>query len=78
MAKNKDLTDGSGSDTVDLTASPDAFELSLDEFCTRLSAKERTVELIGGFHATELAAGRIKDSADAFDSRFRSFVNQPA
>lgn len=52
--------------------------LSLDEFCTRLSAADRRVELIGGFHAMEVKAGRTKDIESAFKARFDGFVNQPA
>ena len=54
------------------------FELSLDEFCARLSAADRRVELIGAFHATERAAGRVKDFEAAFAGRFVAFVNSPA
>lgn len=55
-----------------------AFPLSLDEFCSRLSQTDRRVELIGGFHADELAAGRVKDTEEAFAVRFIKFINQPA
>lgn len=54
------------------------FQLSLDEFCTRLSGTDRRVELIGAFHSAERAAGRSKDYEGAFAGRFVAFVNQPA
>lgn len=59
-------------------AAPGDFPLTLDEFCTRLSQSDRRVELIGGFHAHERAAGHTKDVETAFAARFVSFVNQPA
>lgn len=57
---------------------PEAFPLTLDEFCAQLSSEDRRVELIGGFHATERAAGRTKDLASAFKARFDEFVVRPA
>lgn len=54
------------------------FELSIDEFCTRLSAEDSRVELIGAFAATEKAAGRTQDTETAYRERFAQFVNQPA
>lgn len=56
----------------------DAFPLTVDEFCSRLSVSDRRVELIGAFHATEKAAGRVKDLESAFRSRFEAFINSPA
>lgn len=54
------------------------FPLTLEEFCTRLSQSDRRVELIGGFHAMERAAGNTKDVESAYQARFEAFVNQPA
>ena len=56
----------------------DAYELPLDEFCTRLSASDKRVEMIGGFHATEKKAGRLKDYETAYAARFAAFQTQPA
>jgi hypothetical protein len=53
------------------------FEQTLDEFCAQLSSGDRRVELIGGYHATERAAGRIKDLPSAYAARFTSFVTAP-
>jgi hypothetical protein len=52
--------------------------LSLDEYCTRLSASDRRVELIGAFHSEEAAAGRTVDTAPAYSARFDQFINRPA
>lgn len=55
-----------------------AEELTLNEFCTRLSITDRRVELIGGFHRAETLAGKVKDTEDAFSARFVEFCNAPA
>ena len=55
-----------------------AYELTLDEFCTRLSREDRRVEMIGGFHHTEKQAGRLKDSDAAYAARYAAFQTQPA
>jgi hypothetical protein len=36
--------------------------ITLDEFCTRLSATDRRVEMIGAFNHVEKKVGRIKNS----------------
>jgi hypothetical protein len=51
--------------------------MTLEEFCTRLSKNDKRVELIGGFHHSELAAGRIKDAESEFQTRFAAFVTKP-
>lgn len=57
---------------------PQAFDLTVDEFCARLSATDRRPELIYAFSRDELRAGRVKDSTANFTSRFASFANRPA
>lgn len=64
-------------------AKPDApsetsQQLTLTEFCIRLSQHDKRVVLIGGFEATERKAGRIKDSEAAYQARFAEFTNKPA
>lgn len=59
------------------TAATEAGELSLVEFCTRLSATVRRPELISGFEFTERRAGRVKDTAEAFQARFEKFGKTP-
>lgn len=56
----------------------DSFALTLDEFCQQLSKTDRRVALIGGFHSTEKRAGRIKDTAAAYQARFADFIKKPA
>lgn len=59
------------------TTNEQAVELTLDEFCMRLSNKDRRVEMIGGFHAHEKAAGRVKGGESDFQQRYDDFINKP-
>lgn len=52
-------------------------EISLIEFCTRLSATVRRPELISAFEYSERLDGRIKDTAEAFQARFETFGKTP-
>lgn len=54
------------------------FPLSLAEFCQRLSATDKRVELIGAFHHVEKAAGALQDTSANYSARFEAFANQPA
>lgn len=63
------------------SAAPDEVArapVSLDEFCVRLSNTDRRVEMIGGFAASERAAGRTMDAESAFATRYAAFVTKPA
>lgn len=75
MAKNQDEQPVKP-DVV--SPAPADFPLSLDEFCQRLSATDKRVELIGAFHYFEKVAGRTQDTSDKYTARFEAFVNQPA
>jgi len=55
---------------------PDSFPLTLDEFCAQMSAVDDRVELIGGFHASELASGNVKDTSKNYKLRFSVFSNK--
>jgi len=57
---------------------PQADEITLTEFCTRASQRDRRVELLGGFHSAETRAGRVKDTEAAFADRLTAFATQPA
>jgi hypothetical protein len=52
-------------------------ELTLDEFCIRLSVVDRRPELLSGFHFTETRAGHLKDVESAYRDRFAVYVNTP-
>ena len=60
------------------TTAPDSFDLTLKEFCTRLSKTDKSVEMIAGFNYSETQAGRLKDSEGNFMSRYAAFQTQPA
>ena len=53
------------------------FPLSLDEFCSQISITDKRVEAIGAFHATEKAAGRVKDTFPAYSGRYTAFLAKP-
>lgn len=57
---------------------PQTFDLTVDEFCTRLSATDRRPELIYAFSKDEKRAGRVKDSEANFTARFGAFAKRPA
>lgn len=55
----------------------ESFELTLDEFCLRLSSKKIGPELIGGFHHAMVAGGKFKTSESAYQALFTDFSTQP-
>lgn len=63
---------------ADPAPQPDNFPMSLDEYCTRLSARDKRVELIGGFHSSSRRAGTLTGTEAQFDALFQSFVSRPA
>lgn len=58
-------------------AATETVELTLVEFCARLSATVRRPELIGGFESAEKLAGKVKATAEAFQADFEDFCNKP-
>lgn len=68
-----DATDGGQAPAVD----PAAGQVTLDEFCVRLSQNDKRVELIGGFYFVEKQASRFKDAESNYQARFTAFVNKP-
>lgn len=54
------------------------FVVQLDHFCTDLSATDKRVEMIGAFNTIERQAGRVRDTATAYQSRYEAFCNAPA
>jgi len=54
------------------------FPLPLEEFCARLSASDRRVELITAFARGEKALGFVKDTESAYRKRFAAFIKTPA
>jgi len=70
MAKNENPETSAAVD-------PAEQKLTLDEFCRRLSASDKRVELIGAFHFVETQAKRFKDAESSYRARFSAFVNKP-
>lgn len=63
--------------TADAVETQQEPKLSLVEFCTRLSESVKRPELIGGFEFIERRAGRVKDTASAYQQRFDAFIKTP-
>lgn len=66
----------------DATAPSDAevateYPVTLTEFCQRLSATDKRVELIAAFHHDEEAAGRLSDLEAGYRARLDIFANRP-
>lgn len=56
----------------------ETFDLTLTEFCLRLSTEKVGPEMIAGFQHSQTAKGVIKASSASFRSAFDRFVVQPA
>lgn len=52
-------------------------EITLTEFCTRLSMNDNRVEMIAGFEHAEKLAGHFKDIEPSYLSRFTVFTTKP-
>lgn len=66
-------------DTTPIPAAPaTSFDLTLDEYCTRLSADKASPEIIGGFYHSQAVSGNTKASSAAFAQAFDAFKKQPA
>jgi len=50
-----------------------SFDLSLDEFCRRLSATDDRVEMIGGFHVHMRSRNKVSGSEQMFMGEFEKF-----
>lgn len=59
-------------------AEPAEFPLSVEEWCTQLSATDRRPELIGAFASVEAKAGRGRDLPSAYAKRYGAFIKTPA
>ncbi len=58
-------------------ASEPGNEITLTEFCIRLSERVRRPELISAFESSQTLAGNLKADAEAFQARFDKFVKTP-
>jgi hypothetical protein len=71
MAKTETLKDAAA------PAEVSEFPVTLTEFCSRLSATDKRVELIAAFHHDEEAAGRLSDLEGAYRTRLAAFAARP-
>ena len=53
------------------------IQVTLGEFCASVSGADRRVEMIAGFHSDEVRNGRLKDTAEAFTTRYATFQTRP-
>lgn len=51
--------------------------ITLDEFCTRISKTDKRVELIGAFFKMETVAGRTTAIESDFAARLAAFATKP-
>lgn len=58
-------------------ANPAIPDITLEEFCVRVSKSDRRVELIGAFHFVEKKAGHFKDAESNYQARFQAFATKP-
>lgn len=49
----------------------------LNEFCRNLSLTDKRVELIAGFHSSEVRAGKLTDTESAYSERYAAFADTP-
>lgn len=57
---------------------PTTFDLTLEEFCQRLSMSDSRVELIAGFYSDERLNQHFKASVATFTERYEAFQVRPA
>ncbi|EDY2030037.1 hypothetical protein GTB64_004479 [Salmonella enterica] len=55
-----------------------ALEVSLDDFCKRLSRTDSRYTLIAAFHLNQTKASKLRDTASAYQERFEKYINTPA
>ncbi|MFD3263211.1 hypothetical protein [Phenylobacterium ferrooxidans] len=65
-------------DAIVVPTPPQTFDLTLEEFCARLSGSDRSVEMIAGFYSDERAKGVDKDTSENFTERYAAFATRPA
>lgn len=63
--------------STEVVSGSPVVQVTLDEFCARLSNSDRRVELIGAFNFTEKLAGRTKDAESNYQTRYGAFINKP-
>jgi hypothetical protein len=59
-------------------AAPQPHEITLEQFATELSLRDKRVGLVNGFVFTERKARNFKALPAAFQARYDAFVVKPA
>ncbi len=62
--------------TTNQPSAPAEIPETLDEFCVRLSLKDKRVHMIGAFHHSERRAGHARDTGSNFEARYVAFCNK--
>ncbi|ENQ1546120.1 hypothetical protein ACEOHC_003932 [Salmonella enterica] len=62
----------------DAAEAPQAFPVSLTDYCKELSLTETRYTLISAFFCIEGNAGRHQDTKAAYDKRYAEFLTSPA
>lgn len=78
MATEKRVTEVVAEVAAVEVKAPESFDLTLNEFCLRLSAEKVSPEMIAGFQYSQLEKKVVKASQAAFKTAFDKFVRQPA
>lgn len=53
-------------------------DVTLTEFCLRLSLTDKRFEMIAAFESAERSAGRVKGVETVYAARYQAFLTQPA
>jgi hypothetical protein len=64
-------------DAVVITDSP-AVNVTLENFCVSLSARDNRPHMVGAFYTSQVVAKSLFDTPESYQSRYDAFVNQPA
>lgn len=71
MAKNQTTESAQADEQV-------IAQISLSEYCARVSSTDKRVELIGAFFKSQVSCGATSGTETEFDAAYQLFVNQPA
>ena len=59
-------------------AQTENYEITLDEFCARLSVTDKRVEMIGGFHSDMTRVKKTKGMEADYRAEYQKFITRPA
>jgi hypothetical protein len=52
--------------------------VTLDNFCVALSARDKRPHMVGAFHHSQRVANKVFDTSANYQARYDAFVIQPA